>query len=76
MKVPTLYKQYTEICEQGGCQFLAFNIDPDFNYCIDSLILVELDRLKEKKKLRYIGSSEEEELLKKVLSSNEKREIA
>lgn len=76
VKVPTLYKQYTEICEQGGCQFLAFNIDPDFNYCIDSLILVELDRLKEKKKLRYIGSSEEDELLKKVLIGTEKKKIA
>jgi len=57
VKVPTLYKQYAEICEEGGCQFIAFNIDPDFNYCIDSLILVELDKIKEKKKLRYIGKS-------------------
>lgn len=56
VKVPALYKQYTEICEEGGCQFMAFNIDPDFNYCIDSLILVEIDKIKDKRKQRYIGS--------------------
>ena len=55
VKVPTLYKQYTEICEEDGCQFMAFNIDPDFNYCIDSLILVDLDKIKTKRKQRYIG---------------------
>lgn len=56
VKVPTLYKQYTELCETGGCQFIAFNIDPAFNYCIDSLILVDLDKIKPRKKERYIGS--------------------
>lgn len=57
VKVPTLYKQYTEICEDQGCQFIAFNIDPDFNYCIDSLILVDLDKIKPRKKERYINSN-------------------
>ncbi|KAG1652869.1 hypothetical protein GQR58_026021 [Nymphon striatum] len=53
VKVPALYKQYTEICKPGGCQFIAFNIDADFNYCIDSLILVDLGKIKEKRKQRY-----------------------
>lgn len=57
VKVPTLYKQYTEICEEGGCQFIAFNVDPAFNYCIDSLILVDLDKIKAKKKERYMGTA-------------------
>lgn len=39
VKVPTLYKQYVELCVDKGCHFIGFNIDPDFNRCIDSLIL-------------------------------------
>lgn len=52
--IPTLYKQYTELCEPGGVQFLSFGVDPDFNDCIDGLILVDLQKLKEKKRLRYM----------------------
>jgi len=52
--VPTLYKQYSELCEPGGVKFLDFNIDPDFNNCIDGLVVVDLHRLKEKKRKRYI----------------------
>ena len=52
--VPPLYKQYTELCEPGGVQFLDFNIDPDFNNCVDGLVIVEVDQIKEKKRKRYI----------------------
>lgn len=52
--IPTLYKQYTELCEDGGAKFLGFNIDPDFNNCIDGFILVEVERIKENQKKRYI----------------------
>ncbi len=54
VKVPTLYKQYVELCTDKGCHFIDFNIDPDFNNCIDSLIMVELDKITTKKKQRYI----------------------
>ena len=54
VSVPTLYKQYTELCFEGGVQFVDFNIDPDFNYCIDGLVVVDLTYLKEKKQQRYI----------------------
>lgn len=53
--VPTLYKQYSELCEPGGVKFLSFNIDPDFNDCIDGLVLTDVTMLKEKKRQRYIG---------------------
>lgn len=56
VSVPTLYKQYTELCEQGGVQFVDFNIDADFNNCIDGLVIVDLDYLKPKKRSRYIDS--------------------
>ncbi len=55
VKVPTLYKQYVELCDESGCHFIDFNIDPDFNNCIDSLIMVELDKITAKKRQRYIG---------------------
>ncbi|MFT6988549.1 MAG: putative hemolysin [Paraglaciecola sp.] len=59
MAVPTLYKQYTETYQEGGVQFLDFNIDPDFNNCIDGLLLADLNRLKPKKRARYMPPSEE-----------------
>jgi putative hemolysin len=55
VKVPTLYKQYVELCVDKGCHFIGFNIDPDFNNCIDSLIMVEIDKITPKKKQRYIN---------------------
>jgi len=56
VRVPPLYKQYVELCIPGGCEFLGFNIDPDFSNCVDAMILVDLSSIKEKKRLRYIES--------------------
>ena len=55
LSVPTLYKQYTELCEDGGVQFVDFNVDPDFSDCIDGLVLVDLHKLKETKRKRYLA---------------------
>ncbi|WP_298749574.1 lysophospholipid acyltransferase family protein [uncultured Arcobacter sp.] len=52
--VPTLFKQYSELCEDGGVNFQGFNIDPDFSNCVDGLIVVEIDKIKDKQKSRYI----------------------
>jgi hypothetical protein len=57
VRLPTLYKQYVEICHPGGCQFLGFSVDADFSDCIDAMILVHLDAIKEKRRERYIGSN-------------------
>lgn len=54
LSVPTLFKQYTEVCELGGVQFAGFNIDPAFANCVDGLIVVDLARLKPAKRERYI----------------------
>ncbi len=56
-RVPTLYKQYTELCEPGGARFLAFGVDPDFSDSVDGLILVDLYKLRPNKKDRYITGS-------------------
>lgn len=55
--VPTLYKQYADVCEQGGVRFIDFNVDADFGHCIDGLVMVDLDRLKPNKRKRYLGEA-------------------
>ena len=55
VSIPTLYKQYTELCEPGGVTFLCFGVDPDFNNSIDGLVLVDLEKLKENKRKRYLA---------------------
>jgi putative hemolysin len=59
VSVPTLYKQYSELCEEGGVRFLDFGVDADFNYCIDGLVLVDIEYVKAKKRKRYMGEPEE-----------------
>ena len=54
VNVPTLYKQYSEITKAGGVAFLDFNVDPDFNDCIDGLVVVDTDSLTDKKRKRYL----------------------
>ncbi|MDQ6973025.1 MAG: lysophospholipid acyltransferase family protein [Mariprofundaceae bacterium] len=53
--VPTLFKQYGELCETGGVCFADFNIDPDFAQCVDGLVILDLNLLKESKRKRYIS---------------------
>jgi len=55
-RVPTLYKQYTELCEPGGARFLAFGVDSEFADSLDGLIWVDLDRVNPKKRQRYLSS--------------------
>ena len=52
--IPPLYKQYSELCEPGGVQFIDFGSDPAFNNCIDGLVLVDLCYLKRNRYERYI----------------------
>ena len=53
--VPTLYKQYADLCEEGGIKFCAYNIDHDFSSCIDSFIVVDIAKIKNSQKKRYIA---------------------
>lgn len=56
--IPTLYKQYSELCEDGGTKFCAFNVDPDFCDCIDGFVIVDMNKFKPSKKQRYMGNEE------------------
>ena len=53
--VPTLYKQYSEITEENGVKFLGFNVDKDFADCIDGFILVNVNKIKDAPRKRYIN---------------------
>lgn len=53
-RVPTLYKQYADLCEPGGVRFAAFGVDPEFAGAVDGLIFVDLARIKPKKRERYL----------------------
>lgn len=54
--VPTLYKQYSELCEEGGVQFMDFGYDKNFNNCMDGFIVADLKLLKETKRKRYFSN--------------------
>ena len=55
--VPTLFKQYSELCDDDGLKFLDFGVDADFGYCIDGLVLVDLSKVKDSKRKRYLESN-------------------
>lgn len=53
LSIPILYKQYTELCEEGGISFSDFTVDSNFQNCVDGFIFVKLELIKESKKKRY-----------------------
>jgi putative hemolysin len=57
LTIPTLFKQYTDLCEPGGVCFLDFGVDPDFANCTDGMILLDVQRVKAAKRKRYLGQS-------------------
>ena len=52
--IPTLYKQYSELCEEGGVEFIDFGRDKEFENCVDGFIVVDTTKLKEQKRKRYL----------------------
>jgi putative hemolysin len=56
LKYPVLYKHYSEVAEDDGVKFNAFNVDTHFSNCVDAFLQIEIEKIKEKKKERYILS--------------------
>lgn len=54
-KLPTLFKHYPALFEDGGYQLLAFSVDSDFGECLDGLFLADLTRMKPAKAKRYLA---------------------
>lgn len=40
-RLPTLVKKYLKI----NSKIIKFNVDPDFNYCVDGLVLLDLTQI-------------------------------
>ena len=57
VSIPTLYEQYSEIALDDGVKFLNFNVDKNFSDCIDGFILVEIDKIKDSAKQRYMENN-------------------
>ncbi|MFZ2237873.1 MAG: lysophospholipid acyltransferase family protein [Dokdonella sp.] len=56
VSLPVLYRQYVDLVEPGGAQFLAFGDDPGFSGCVDGLVWLDLSKLKPGKRARYLGA--------------------
>ena len=55
VSLPVLYRQYVDLVDPEGVQFLDFGEDPDFSGCVDGLVMLDLARLKPAKRARYLG---------------------
>ena len=60
MPIPTLFKHYAQATEPSGVVFTAFNVDPEFGDCVDAFVLADLNKLKAKKRQRYLGTEPRE----------------
>lgn len=54
LRVPTLFKHYAQVAEPAGVAITAFNVDREFGNCVDGFVLVDLERLKPRKRKRYL----------------------
>jgi len=52
--IPTLYKQYSDLCEDDGVQFMDFGVDKEFENCVDGFIMVDMYKMKAQKRKRYL----------------------
>lgn len=57
LQIPTLYRQYTELCVAGGVRFLDFGVDPAFSHCVDGLVIVDIATLHDRKRRRYLETN-------------------
>ena len=57
--LPTLLKHYLKL----DGKLLAFNVDPDFNSCIDGLVLVDMPHSDQKLLKSYMGETQMREYL-------------
>ncbi len=59
-RVPTLIKKYIKL----GANIISFNVDPEFNYCVDGMILLDLVNVPQSEITALTrGSENPEELL-------------
>ena len=52
--VPTLFKQYTELYEEGAVRFLDFSVNDDLHGVVEGFIMADNSKMKASKRKRYI----------------------
>jgi putative hemolysin len=57
VSLPVLYRQYVDLVDAEGVQFLGFGEDPGFSGCVDGLVMLDLANLKPAKRARYLGKA-------------------
>ncbi len=58
-RVPTLFKKYVKL----GAHIISFNVDPEFNYCVDGMILLDLANVPQSEIAALTRGSEDPESL-------------
>jgi len=52
--VPTLFKQYAELYDEGAVRFFDFSVNEELHGVVEGFIIADNSRMKESKKKRYI----------------------
>lgn len=61
-RLPTLVKKYIKI----NCNIISCNVDPDFNYCVDGLVLLDLEKVSKEEILNLSkGESNKDKILER-----------
>ena len=56
--VPTLFKQYAQLYEDGAVRFFDFGINSSFGNVVEGCIIADNSKMKESKRKRYIKKFE------------------
>jgi len=56
--VPTLFKQYAQLYEEGAVRFFDFGINSSFSNVVEGCIIADNSKMKESKRKRYIKKFE------------------
>ncbi len=55
--IPTLFKQDTELYEEGAVRFLDFSVNDALHGVVEGFIMADNSKMKESKRKRYIKNS-------------------
>lgn len=67
--VPTLFKQYAELYDEGAVKYFDFSVNESLHGVVEAFILADVSKMKEKKRMRYIRpASLERRSAKKTLA--------
>ncbi|MDH4944334.1 GNAT family N-acyltransferase [Sulfurimonas sp. C5] len=64
--VPTLFKQYTELYEDGAVRFFDFSVNESLFGVVEGFIIADNSRMKKEKRKRYIESYEKLKTIDKL----------